>query len=1198
MTRKSRNYEIPAGTLLGKTVVVTGANFGIGKSIALNCALNGAKVILACRSIERATVAKEEIEKIVSERQGTGTVEIMQVDISNMESVRMFAKAFLERREPLHVLVNNAGLVQAKNTKTSEGFELHFSLALGHFLLSVLLIPALRSGSMAGSPSRIVTMASSYHRGAFSVPEKRVFGDKVRTWEFKLEALQAYARSKLANIHYSRVLGDKLKSTGIHTYALHPGHVASGIWQELPRPFRWLVPFVMLSEEQGAATALYCATSPDCAKDTSKYYRFCALGTPSSSGSSETKAADLVEKSLKWLTLDYGVFGNLSQAIHTAPGTPISDANNLNSGRKLDRTARASMDQRNESRYQDSLDKDVSAFVQYLLEGSGSERNVDYSAIKNILQRDAGGTTDMSFKATMGSDMSPSDAWRQQTRSVSPHLSESVASDLVTQRFRERSNYTSARESIADPRSRVSTMLPRSNSAASSTSELMRVAREAIAEEVELRKLRSQPSNNDMNAPISPDEPGTPRPRPASRPYHTPLEKQLSGSSQASGFASGSGPTTAIKIGSNSDQKGSSNSKRDLFGAPDTIQSSSRESQVPQPNSLQPLSQALMNVGMPTLHPCLLYAPTIRYPSSSPLSEKQQEAIRDVIKGLMNDLERREETVQTLLSRLNEMEERSLLWEDRAWSTEQKRMEEIGTDSYALETLKDELKSKSMEATRFAVELASTRSDLDASRNQAETLKRRLANEEAESENLRFELASMKEQAERTRSRNERTFAAITSQYRRDPSKSGLDRLTLEVIEVYERKLLALEEENSTLRSNARSHQGQSIPRDAEQRLVDINDEISRLKHRTQVLDTKVSEDEAFLRMESAMSEQISELKEQLAETRDELVDARREADLLRLKMLAMKDYGEVVEKDSNPSPKATSTRALIRRHKKAWKLKLYKIDAMGPDESRDLLKDICVKLNINDIDKLLASVDTVDQVVKLVPQMQRFIEAVDTIVWRAYVKTNGVKHQPHKLSETLAHLERWSSVSGDIDVLRDFRERILSHLRIEESPQSTMQCMELLRRMSINANAAGSGRSDEPTPDQLVKHFRDLFEVDSQNDVYTRINELYVFSAEVQKGLRNLAEALKAPSSLSPGGLLARAVEANRVNDQPTPANEEESDFKLHSSSDDEGVDREDEEDHYHDVDIGIEDEVPSSWRPLASTLSGLERLLGRKEV
>ncbi|TPX40861.1 hypothetical protein SeMB42_g03832 [Synchytrium endobioticum] len=883
-------------------------------------------------------------------------------------------------------------------------------------------------------------------------------------------------------------------------------------------------------------------------------------------------------------------------------------------------------------------DKDVSAFVQYLLDGSGSERNVDYAQIRCALdQARISPKTPRPFHA---SDIPPT---ATASGAVSPTSEVSPCSGpRASTRFKDRSTYASARESMADPRARTSHMLPptsqaHANGSIATTSNLMLAARQAIDEEVEFRKSRrtndpSAADESDLHLPAMNGHNliSTPRPRSAdlraaSSSNHSKHLQTRQADPDAPFIDTANAFTNAVF--GNTNGAGSPTTMKSFGGhhhkpEPQTISPSSapssRASQVPQPNSLAPASKALLDIGLPPLHPCLLYAPTIQYPSSSPLSEKQQDAIKEIINGLLGDFERKDQVVQKLLTRLNDAEVMSQKWEDRAWFTEQKRMEDMGTDTDFIEALKGQVRRKSDETTKFAIELASARSELEELRGEAITWKRRLTNAQDDNGSLRLEIESMKEQAEKTRQRNERTFAAITSQYRRDPMKSGLDRLTLDVIDVYERKLLALQEENAALRASP----SRRVPEETEQRLADISNEISRKGHSTPALDTQVANDEAFLRLETAMSEQITELKAQLAQARGALTDARRDNDILRLKMLSMKNFSASVQMDSEIDSPKSSTRALIKRHKQAWKLKLYKIDAMAIDECRDLLKDVCVKLNINNVDRLLAAIGTINRVMRLVPQMQKFIENVDELVWRAQEKVNCHSTHPRKLTDTLAHLERWGTAIGDIDVLRDFRKRVLSHLHISESPQSTMQTIELLQRMSN----AGGRHADEPSSEQLIKHFRDLFEVDVQQDVFTRINELYVFTAEVTKGLRNLAEALRAPSTLSPGSLLGRAVEAVHSlielsqsirSGATSPANitfmsaqnntngpvamdhetQRSGEFKLQSSTiNEEDADNQAavEQDREED-DEEIYQDAGDAWKPLSSTLSGLERLLGR---
>ena len=135
--------------------------------------------------------------------------------------MRALAKSFLDKNKPLDILVNNAGLVARENCKTSEGFEIHFAIAQGHFLLSVLLLPALKKATSA----RIVTVSSALYEHAPDIPYEKVKGDMVLESQSYRQSISSYCVSKLANVYYSRWLGLQLKQENlpILTCSVHPG---------------------------------------------------------------------------------------------------------------------------------------------------------------------------------------------------------------------------------------------------------------------------------------------------------------------------------------------------------------------------------------------------------------------------------------------------------------------------------------------------------------------------------------------------------------------------------------------------------------------------------------------------------------------------------------------------------------------------------------------------------------------------------------------------------------------------------------------------------------------------------------------------------------------------------------------------------------------------------------------------------------
>lgn len=275
-------------TLIGRVALITGANTGIGLVTARELAAHGAHVFVACRSLEKGQIAVDEIRKVT----GNENVELLALDLGDFDSIRACAQAFLARDLPLHLLINNAGLAGAKGM-TKSGFELAFGTNhIGPFLFTQLLLERIR----LSAPARIVTVASRAHT--------RVAGinwDDVRLPSKGRAGLPEYGISKLANVLFSAELGRKLANTGVTTYALHPGVVATDVWREVPAFIRPLIKLMMISTEEGAATTLYCATSPDVSSETGLYYDQCRVKQPSKVGQDIVLAAELWRRSEAWV---------------------------------------------------------------------------------------------------------------------------------------------------------------------------------------------------------------------------------------------------------------------------------------------------------------------------------------------------------------------------------------------------------------------------------------------------------------------------------------------------------------------------------------------------------------------------------------------------------------------------------------------------------------------------------------------------------------------------------------------------------------------------------------------------------------------------------------------------------------------------------------------------------------------------------
>ena len=271
----------------GRTLLITGANTGIGRATTEALAARGTTVYMACRSEARARPVRDAIATAT----GNDNLHLLGLDLADLASVRACAVAFLQTGAPLHVLVNNAGLA-GKRGLTASGFELAFGTNhVGPFLLTSLLLDQLR----ASAPARIVTVSSEGHYRVDGIDY-----DAVRSPTRTRTAFHEYCVSKLANVLHSQELGRRLAGSGVTTYSLHPGTIASDVWREVPWPIRPLLKLRMRSPAEGAKTSIYCATSPDVAGETGLYYDDCRRKEPSRHATPE-RAAELWERSEAWV---------------------------------------------------------------------------------------------------------------------------------------------------------------------------------------------------------------------------------------------------------------------------------------------------------------------------------------------------------------------------------------------------------------------------------------------------------------------------------------------------------------------------------------------------------------------------------------------------------------------------------------------------------------------------------------------------------------------------------------------------------------------------------------------------------------------------------------------------------------------------------------------------------------------------------
>ncbi len=275
-----------ARDLDGRTFVVTGASAGIGRATASALAERGGRLVMACRDVDKAGAVAAQI------RSATGAhVEVVGLDLADLESVRRCGGELASRAEPVHVLVNNAGIAGVRGV-TRDGFELAFGTNhLGHFLWTALLLDKLAESA----PARIVHVASRAHYQA-----ARPDWSALRAPTKSRTGVAEYRLSKLCNILFSRELAHRLDATRVRTYALHPGVVASDLWRVLPSFAQWLAKRVMITNEEGALTSLHCAASAEAAHETGLYYHDARPRAPSELARDDGLARELWARSEEW----------------------------------------------------------------------------------------------------------------------------------------------------------------------------------------------------------------------------------------------------------------------------------------------------------------------------------------------------------------------------------------------------------------------------------------------------------------------------------------------------------------------------------------------------------------------------------------------------------------------------------------------------------------------------------------------------------------------------------------------------------------------------------------------------------------------------------------------------------------------------------------------------------------------------------
>lgn len=280
--------------LVGKVVIVTGGNSGIGYETALNLAQRGARVILACRSQQRGTTARDSIVKLTQNED----VHYRHLDFSSFESVRKFAEDINNNEKRLDILINNAGAGGIGNFKTEDGLHVGMQVNyFGTFLLTNLLLPKLKSSA----PSRIISLSSIVHK----------LGD-VNFDDLNMEKhwndTTLYNNTKLFINLMTLELSERLKGSGVTVNSLHPGVAATNLFRNVPTKIArnamgWFFNNFFKNSWDAAQTSIYLAVSPDVRDLTGKYFADCKETKPSARSLDRSLAKKLWLESEKLVKL-------------------------------------------------------------------------------------------------------------------------------------------------------------------------------------------------------------------------------------------------------------------------------------------------------------------------------------------------------------------------------------------------------------------------------------------------------------------------------------------------------------------------------------------------------------------------------------------------------------------------------------------------------------------------------------------------------------------------------------------------------------------------------------------------------------------------------------------------------------------------------------------------------------------------------
>ncbi|XP_077297734.1 polyprenol dehydrogenase-like isoform X1 [Arctopsyche grandis] len=292
--RKNRLGDVPKRT--GEVAIVTGGARGIGEYVSRGLVKSGYHVILGVRNVQAGKALVADIKSEVP----SASADVIQLDVSSMESVRRFADVVKSKHPKVHLLVNNAGIIYGDFHLTQDGFESQLATNyVGHFLLTHLMMDRLEKGWESGRCARIVNVASCAHYGA------EIQFDDINL-ERSYNSTDAYARSKLAQLMFTRHLNRLLLAADapVRAYAAHPGIVASDMMTKCPQTqLAGKLKILFKTPEEGARPVLHCCFSSELEQPGGNYISNCEEGYSTAYSKNEEKQKKLFDVTCDMLNI-------------------------------------------------------------------------------------------------------------------------------------------------------------------------------------------------------------------------------------------------------------------------------------------------------------------------------------------------------------------------------------------------------------------------------------------------------------------------------------------------------------------------------------------------------------------------------------------------------------------------------------------------------------------------------------------------------------------------------------------------------------------------------------------------------------------------------------------------------------------------------------------------------------------------------